>query len=59
MKRYLAFKGFVDTGMGWDHFIGDFDTIPDAIDACSPIEEWWSAHVVDTSPKPPLIVWEG
>lgn len=54
MKRYLAFGNscYYPAG-GWDDFIGDFDTITDAFDACkkkcNDQYEWW--HVIDRDTK--------
>lgn len=48
MKRYLLFAGnyFYPLG-GWNDFVGDYDTIEEALQYA--VKEWW--HIVDSHTK--------
>lgn len=46
-KRYLLFLGQPPNAGGWNEFVGDFDSLIDALNTIECIEcLWW--HIVDT-----------
>ncbi len=47
IRRYLLFIGEYPPNGGWNEFVGDFDTLIDAMNTADCIlGDWW--HIVDT-----------